>query len=100
MKSFVDRREAGRPLAARLSAYANRPDVIVFGVPRGGIPVAASRVDRRVAEREKIAVDCMCVMTPDPFYRIGVWYEDSVPVSDASVLVLIDGAARQPGAAA
>jgi predicted phosphoribosyltransferase len=219
MTSFVDRREAGRLLAARLSEYAHRPDVIVLGVPRGGIPVAyevaralgvpldvfivqkvyqpgrddvhvgtlasggyetfdtdavtASGVDRRIAEREmarartdlaykerlyrgttafpdirgktvvvisdgivtggvmvaavatlhergavrvvvaapvatpnaqhfleKIADDCVCLVTPDPFYRIGVWYEDSVPVSDASVLVLIDGAARQPGAAA
>src|SRR4030088_547412 len=37
---FRDRREAGRSLAAKLAAYANRPDVIVLGLPRGGVPVA------------------------------------------------------------
>jgi predicted phosphoribosyltransferase len=37
---FRDRREAGRLLAAKLTAYANRPDVIVLALPRGGVPVA------------------------------------------------------------
>ncbi len=37
---FRDRREAGRLLAAKLRAYANRPDVIVLALPRGGVPVA------------------------------------------------------------
>src|SRR5688500_15444132 len=38
---FRDRRDAGRLLAAKLSAYANRPDVLVLALPRGGVPVAA-----------------------------------------------------------
>ncbi|HEY7117300.1 MAG TPA: erythromycin esterase family protein [Tepidisphaeraceae bacterium] len=37
---FRDRRDAGRQLAAKLLTYANRPDVIVLGLPRGGVPVA------------------------------------------------------------
>ncbi|BAX92951.1 hypothetical protein MSG_02807 [Mycobacterium shigaense] len=37
---FRDRREAGRVLANLLSAYRNRPDVIVLGLARGGLPVA------------------------------------------------------------
>lgn len=37
---FRDRGEAGRLLAAKLSAYANRPDVLVLALPRGGVPVA------------------------------------------------------------
>lgn len=37
---FRDREEAGRKLAEQLSAYANRKDVIVLGIPRGGVPVA------------------------------------------------------------
>jgi putative phosphoribosyl transferase len=37
---FLDRVEAGRMLAVKLRAYANRPDVIVLALPRGGVPVA------------------------------------------------------------
>src|SRR6266851_6307943 len=37
---FRDRREAGRQLAQHLAAYANRPDVLVLALPRGGVPVA------------------------------------------------------------
>ena len=39
LKTYVDRREAGRILAARLSHYANRNDVVVLALPRGGVPV-------------------------------------------------------------
>lgn len=214
MNSFSDRRTAGRLLAERLSQYANRTDVAVYGLPRGGMPVAyevaralaapldvflvrkvyepgrddvhvgtittggfemfdaltieTRGVDRRLAEREmartrqdlayeermyrgsrplpdvrgqtiilvydglvtgdtmiaavsamrargaarvvvaapvatpaardaiaRVADACVCLETPEPFYRIGVWYDDFAPVSDASVLVLLDSAARQ-----
>ncbi len=37
---FRDRTEAGRLLATQLRAYANRPDVLVLALPRGGVPVA------------------------------------------------------------
>ena len=37
---FLDRRDAGKKLAAELSCYANQPNVVVLGLPRGGIPVA------------------------------------------------------------
>src|SRR3954449_11154543 len=36
---FRDRAQAGRQLAARLTAYAGRPDVLVLALPRGGVPV-------------------------------------------------------------
>jgi len=39
---FADRGEAGRILAGSLSAYADRRDVIVLGLPRGGVPVASA----------------------------------------------------------
>jgi hypothetical protein len=35
---FRDRRDAGRRLAERLTAYANRSDVLVLALPRGGVP--------------------------------------------------------------
>ena len=37
---FANRSEAGRFLAEKLQRYAGRDDVIVLGLPRGGVPVA------------------------------------------------------------
>src|SRR6266404_6572391 len=37
---YRDRFEAGRILATQLRAYANRKDVLVLALPRGGVPVA------------------------------------------------------------
>src|SRR5882724_5128715 len=39
-EAFRDRRHAGRALAQVLTGYANRSDVIVLALPRGGVPVA------------------------------------------------------------
>src|SRR5512135_1859152 len=41
MAQFKDRRHAGRVLAQDLSAYEGRSDVILFALPRGGVPVAS-----------------------------------------------------------
>jgi putative phosphoribosyl transferase len=38
---FRDRTEAGRLLVAELGHYKSKPDVIVLGLTRGGVPVAA-----------------------------------------------------------
>jgi putative phosphoribosyl transferase len=40
-RRFRDRADAGRVLAERLAHYAGRDDVLVLGLPRGGVPVAA-----------------------------------------------------------
>jgi putative phosphoribosyl transferase len=53
---FKDRREAGRALGALLSEYADRPDVLVLGLPRGGVPVAAE-----VAEALRAPLDVWIV---------------------------------------
>jgi putative phosphoribosyl transferase len=39
-RAFANRTEAGRLLAEKLVNYAGRADVIVLGLPRGGVPVA------------------------------------------------------------
>jgi putative phosphoribosyl transferase len=37
---YRDRADAGKELARKLAAYRDRPDVLVLGLPRGGVPVA------------------------------------------------------------
>lgn len=44
---YADRAAAGEILAGKLAAFANRDDVTVLGLPRGGVPVAA-QVARRL----------------------------------------------------
>lgn len=53
---FRNRVDAGRQLAAHLTKYAGRSDVIVLGLPRGGIPVA-----HEVAARLKAPLDVFLV---------------------------------------
>jgi erythromycin esterase-like protein/predicted phosphoribosyltransferase len=53
---FRDRREAGRVLAEKLAAYANRPDVVVLALPRGGVPVAYEVARRLVAPLDVFVV--------------------------------------------
>lgn len=40
MPRFADRAEAGQALAGELGEYADRDDIVVLGLPRGGVPVA------------------------------------------------------------
>jgi putative phosphoribosyl transferase len=53
---FADRTEAGKVLAAALSAYTGRTDTIVLALPRGGVPVA-----REVAAALKAPLDVWLV---------------------------------------
>ena len=39
MMRFRNRVEAGQQLAQRLTKYANRSNVLVLALPRGGVPV-------------------------------------------------------------
>jgi putative phosphoribosyl transferase len=53
---FADRVHAGQLLAGALRKYADRSDVIILGLPRGGVPVAYE-----VAKRLHAPLDVMVV---------------------------------------
>jgi putative phosphoribosyl transferase len=53
---FQNRAHAGRLLAAKLEEYAGRPEVVVLGLPRGGVPVA-----HQVALRLRAPLDVFLV---------------------------------------
>ena len=53
---FHDRSEAGELLADDLSAYADKPGVIVLALPRGGVPVGA-----QVAKKLNLPLDVFVV---------------------------------------
>jgi len=53
---FKDRVEAGQILAGKLSRYAERDDVVVLGLPRGGVPVAAE-----IAQALRVPLDVLIV---------------------------------------
>src|ERR1700681_1129827 len=56
MERFRDRNEAGRKLADALKSYANKPNLLVLGLPRGGVPVAYA-----VAEKLHAPLDVFLV---------------------------------------
>lgn len=56
MTYFYDRAAAGRSLAALLAPYRGREDVLVLGLARGGVPVAAE-----VADTLRAPLDVMIV---------------------------------------
>jgi predicted phosphoribosyltransferase len=54
--SFRDRAAGGTVLAGALAKYAGRPDVVVVGLVRGGVPVAAV-----IARHLEVALDALVV---------------------------------------
>jgi predicted phosphoribosyltransferase len=55
-RAFSNRAEAGRQLAEKLEKYAGAKDIIVLGLPRGGVPVAYE-----VARRLRAPLDIFIV---------------------------------------
>src|SRR5580765_4850710 len=53
---FADRADAGRSVAALLAGYGGRDDVLVLGLPRGGVPVGAEIAGRLGAELDVLVV--------------------------------------------
>jgi putative phosphoribosyl transferase len=83
--AFADRREAGRELASKLRDYAGRRDVVVLGLPRGGVPVAFE-----VAEALDATLDIFVVrklgMPGQPEFAIGAIASGGVRVLSEDVI--------------
>lgn len=82
---FADRAEAGRVLASKLPAYSGRDDVIVLGLPRGGMPVAFA-----VASALRVPLDVFVVgKLGSPWNRelaMGAVAEGGVQVLDLAMV--------------
>jgi len=83
---FRDRIDAGRQLAARLQHLAG-PDVVVLGLPRGGVPVAAEVADALCAPLDIIVVRKLGAPF-QPEFALGALGEDGVRVLNPETLGL------------
>jgi putative phosphoribosyl transferase len=85
MTAYRNRADAGRELAARLSQYEGRSDVVVLALPRGGVPVAAA-----VAARLRAPLDVFLVRklgTPGhPELAMGAIAEGGVMVVSSEIV--------------
>ncbi len=86
---FRDRVEAGQSLAEQLTPYADRPDVIVLALPRGGVPVAYE-----IATRLHVPLDVFLVRklgTPgQPELAMGAIATGGARVLNADVIRYLD----------
>jgi putative phosphoribosyl transferase len=85
MLVFADRVDAGRQLAARLE-YLHGQDMVVLGLPRGGVPVAFEVAEALDAPLDVIVVRKLGVPF-QPELAMGAIGEEGVEVLDAEVLM-------------
>jgi putative phosphoribosyl transferase len=86
---FRNRTEAGHLLALNLQHYKNRPDVLVLGLPRGGVPVAYE-----VARELNAPLDVFIVR------KLGVPGHEELgmgAIASGGVRILNDGIIRELG---
>lgn len=55
------------------------------------VPVASSEAFEQMS---RLADECVCLATPDPFFGVGAWYDDFSQVSDDEVRELLISAER------
>jgi putative phosphoribosyl transferase len=82
---YIDRRDGGRHLADRLIQFEDDADVLVVGLPRGGVPVAAE-----VAKALRVPLDVIVVrklgVPFQPELAMGAIGEDDVRVINDEVV--------------
>ncbi|HTH92626.1 phosphoribosyltransferase family protein [Mycobacterium sp.] len=88
MRRFHDRADAGRQLAQRLDAFRGQ-DVVVLGLPRGGVPVAFE-----VAKALRVPLDVVVVR------KLGVPFQPELAfgaIGEGGVRVINDSVVRHAG---
>ncbi len=85
---FRDRAEAGRVLAQRLMDLKGDPDVIVLGVPRGGVVVAAE-IARALDAPLDVYITRKLGAPGNPELAIGAIAEDGTRVVDPETIRLL-----------
>ena len=83
---FANRVEAGRALAEQLQALAGREDVVVLGLPRGGVPVAAE-VARALAAPLDVLLVRKLGAPGQPELAIGAIAEEGIRLVNEDVLL-------------
>lgn len=86
---FKDRFDAGIQLATKLSAYKNRPDVVVIGLPRGGV-VTAEAVAKALNAPLDIVVPRKIGAPHEEELAIGAITEDGEVVLDDEEIKLLN----------
>ncbi len=67
---FKNRYSAGRLLAEKLSAYKNKKDVLVLGIPRGGIEVAAA-IAKELNAKLSVIITKKIAYPSNPEFAVG-----------------------------
>ncbi|HEX5215656.1 MAG TPA: erythromycin esterase family protein [Vicinamibacterales bacterium] len=83
--SFANRVDAGRQLARHLISYADRSDVLVLGLPRGGVPVAAEVAQQLAAPLDVFLVRKLGV-PGHPELAMGAIAEGGIQVLDERLI--------------
>lgn len=89
MKLFRDRREAGHLLAAHLREYADRSDVLVLALPKGGVPVGAEVASTLGAPLDVLVVRKIGVPW-NPELAVGAIASGGMMVLDIPVIDYLD----------
>jgi erythromycin esterase-like protein/adenine/guanine phosphoribosyltransferase-like PRPP-binding protein len=72
----------GATMQAAVAALRQQQPALIVGA----VPVASAEVSEEMA---KHVDEMVCVETPDPFYAVGLWYNDFGPTSDEEVCALL-----------
>lgn len=85
---FKNRREAGRKLAEKLKKYAGQKDVLILGLPRGGVIVAAEVASSLQSHLDIVAPRKLGAPDNEEL-AIGAVSEDGRPILDENIIKML-----------